>query len=63
MINPNSFFGRALIVFFWGGLSASIVNMLWTVWHFDPLFIAWFVVLVNMIAVTLKNVILPVKKK
>lgn len=62
MINGNTLFGRALLVFFWGGLSASIVNIAWSFWHFDPLIIAWLVVVVNMAAVTIKNIALPPRK-
>lgn len=62
MINPNTLFGRALLVFFWGGLAASIVNVAWAFWHFNPLLIAWLVVIVNIIAVTIKNIVLPPKK-
>lgn len=61
MINPNTLFGRAMLVFFWGGLAASLVNCLWTFWHFNPYFIAWLVVIVNICIVTIKNIVIPPK--
>lgn len=62
MINPNTLFGRAVLVFFWGGLAANIVTFIWSFWHFDPILIGWFVVLVNIGLVTLKNILIPPKK-
>ena len=65
MINPNSLFGRAMLVFFWGGLAANIVGLIWYMFTKDPLTvaIAWCVPFVNMALVTLKNILIPVKAK
>lgn len=59
MIDGNTIFGRAVLVFFWCGLAASFVQMLYTFWHFNPLYIAWFVVLANILFVTIKNIVIP----
>lgn len=63
MIDGSKPFGRALLVFFWGGLAASFVNMIYTFHHFNPLYIAWFVVICNMAFVTIKNIVIPPKGK
>lgn len=61
MINGNTLFGRAVLVFFWGGLAASFVNMLYTFLHFNPYLIAWLVVIFNITFVTIKNLLIPPK--
>lgn len=63
MLNPNSTWGRALVIFFWSGLAASIVNMVYSLHHFDPFMIAWLVVIVNIAAVLVKNWLIPSKPK
>lgn len=59
MIDSSTLFGRALLVFFWGGLAASFVNALYAFYHFSPYLVAWLVVIFNIIFVTIKNIVLP----
>lgn len=63
MLNPNSTWGRALVIFFWGGLAASIVNMIWAYWHFNPEAIAWTTVIVNVALVMGKNWLIPARPR
>lgn len=61
MIDPTTVFGKTLLVFFWGGLAANIVSFLWVTVRFDPIYLPWLVVIINMLLVSLKNKVLPIK--
>lgn len=63
MIDPTTLVGRALLVFFWGGLAANIVNAVWYFWHFPVFLMPWFYVFTNMALVTGKNLLIPTKSK
>jgi hypothetical protein len=63
MINGSTAFGRAVLVFFWGGLAASFVNALYVFWHFNSYWIAWLVVIFNIAFVTIKNIIIPPRQR
>ena len=55
MIDGSKWWGKAILVFFWGGLSASIVNMAYAFIDFNPYWIAWLVVITNITTVLIKN--------
>lgn len=59
MIDPNTTFGRVMVVFFWGGLAASFTLMLWSFWHFDPIVLPWLTVIFNIVFVWIKNIVIP----
>lgn len=62
MIDGSKWWGKAMLIFFWGGFAASLVNMAYAFHPFSPYAIAWSVVLVNMIIVLLKNKLIPPTK-
>lgn len=61
VIDPGSIFGRVMLVFFWGGLAADIVTLVYAV--FSPVnpvivvVIAWTTVGVNMWLVYMKAIL------
>lgn len=59
MIDPSTFFGRVVVVFFWGGLAASFTLMLWCFIHFNPLLLPWLTVIFNIVFVAIKNILIP----
>lgn len=60
MINPATTFGKIMLVFFWGGLSANIIIFTYLALRasgkaIDPLYLPHSVMVVNMILLGLKN--------
>lgn len=62
-IDPNSLFGRVMLVFFWGGLSAVVVIYIDRVFHLTAYDAALLTVFVNMFLVWLKNWLMGVFNK
>lgn len=59
MINPSTTFGKVLLVFFWGGLSAEITLFIMFLVKVEWYFVPFLVVIVNMILIAVKNTLDP----
>ena len=62
-IDPNSLFGRVMLVFFWGGLAAIIVIYLDRIFNFQKIDALLLAVIINMFLVWLKNFVFGVFNK